>query len=117
MYATNEFTSDGVTDVYTLSFEGAIPGYLDEDHINVYYDDVLTDAGNWTLTTDTTITLDPIPDNGVVITIRRESDITELMVDYEGGSLLSEDNLDTANTQLLYLIQELADRIEALEDE
>lgn len=115
MYGTNEYTSDGVTATYSLSFEGEYPGYLDEDHIDVYYDDVLQDTGDWSWATDTSITLSPVPANGVVITIRRNSSIDSRMVDYEGGSLLSEDNLDTSNTQLLYLIQELADRIEALE--
>lgn len=115
MYATNEFTSDGVISTYTFSFEGEYPGYLEDEHINVYYDDVLVDTADWTLSTDTQVTLSPVPANGVVITIRRESDIAGRLVDYASGALLSQNNLDTSNTQLIYLIQELADRLEALE--
>jgi hypothetical protein len=115
MYSINEYTSDGVTSVYSFSFQGAYPGYLDELHINVYYDDVLVDRGDWSLTTDTSITLNPVPVNGVKITIKRESSIESRLVNYTGGTILSERNLDISNTQLLYLIQELADRIEILE--
>lgn len=115
MYSINEYISNGVTSVYSFSFQGAYPGYLDRDHIQVYYDDVLVDTGDWSFVTDTSILLDPVPVNGVNIKIKRESSIETRLVDYVGGTILSERNLDLSNTQLLYLIQELADRVEVLE--
>lgn len=115
MYSLNEYTSDGLTAVYSFSFEGEYPGYLEEDHIKVYFDDTLQDTGAWTLTTPTSVTLDPVPASGVVLKIARESDITSTDVNFSSGALLTEANLDLSNTQLLYLIQELSDRITKLE--
>lgn len=115
MYSINEYVSDGVTDIYSFSFEGAYPGYLSDSHVHVYYDGIKIDRGDWSFETDTSVALNPIPVNGVEITITRESSISTRLVDYEGGTILSERNLDLSNTQLLYLIQELHDKVTELE--
>jgi len=115
MYSINEFIGDGEEDTYTLSFQGDHPGYLSEDHIKVYFDDALQDTDAYTIEDSSKVILDPVPDALTIIKIKRVTPVTPL-VDYSSGAVLSELNLDKANVQLLYLVQELMDRVEELEN-
>jgi hypothetical protein len=117
MYSINEFTSDGVTAVYSFTFSGAYPGYIDRDHVKVYYDAVLQDSGAWSWTDDVKITLDPVPAANVVIKIARETPITNALVDYTSGAILNSANLDKCSLQFLYLMQELVDKPISLADD
>jgi hypothetical protein len=61
---------------------------------------------------DHTITLTPAPAKDSVVTIKRDTEIEERLVDFSDGAALKETELDTAFTQLFHIVQELRDYID-----
>lgn len=116
-YSYNDFTGDGATVVYSISFEGATPGYLEEDHVKVEFDGVLQDLADRSFDTPTQVRLIVAPASGTIIRFQRESSVTTPLVDFAGGSQLSEKNLDRNTLQMLYLTQEAFDVGKATTDE
>jgi len=109
-YSYKEVTGDGTTAVYTIAFSGPSPGYISEDHIFVTYDTVLQDQANREFITEEQVKLLNVPVSGTTIRIYRNSSIKTALVDFEGGSTLSEANLDKNTTQMLMLAQESYDK-------
>jgi len=117
-YAYNEWT--GVTSTeYTISFEGATGvegqpgefGYLDQDHVHFYLNEVLQDDSLRTFTTDTQITISaPLATD--TVKFKRESSLTTPLVDWVSGAGVSAYNLDTNTLQMLYVAQEAYDEVE-----
>jgi hypothetical protein len=103
-YALNQYYSDGVTTVYNLSFP-----YISRAHVKAYADDILL---TYSWISDSVIQLSSAPANDAVISIERQTPINERIVDFSNGSLLTETDLDLANTQALFAIQETYDKIE-----
>jgi len=110
-YSYNDFENvAGTQVVFPISFEGDTPGYIEEDHVFVTYDGVVQDQADRSFDTPTQVRLDlGNPGAGVAIRILRTSSITQAIVDFEGGSHLSERNLDKNTLQMLYLVQESTD--------
>lgn len=102
--ATKTSVGDGVTaGPYTFSF-----AYLKDAYIHCYLDGVETAL--FTLSTGS-VTFDTAPADGAVITIQRETVDTARLVDFQGGSTMTEANMDLDSDQIFHLLQE---RIDAL---
>ena len=91
---------DGSTTLYTFQFD-----YLDPAYVKVRVDG--SDVP-FTFTNTKTVTLATAPANGSTIIISRETS-RERLVDFTDGSVLIEDDLDLADTQLLHIVQEAFD--------
>jgi hypothetical protein len=78
------------------------------------YTQLLADGVNYTWTSATQVQLSAAPVVGQTLSIRRETPTTSRLVDWNDGSALNADALDTADLQNFYAIQEHKDYIEAL---
>lgn len=106
-YAT--YNGDGSTVAFTVPF-----GYLDRDHVKIYVDGVLTTAYQWT--TATQITFDSAPANGTAnILLKRETPVDDLTVEFDDSSAWLAGDVNNANLQALYRLEELQYNIDNLE--
>jgi hypothetical protein len=78
------------------------------------YTQLLADGVNYTWTSATQVQLSTAPVVGQTLSIRRETPTTSRLVDWNDGSALTADALDTADLQNFYAIQEHKDYIEVL---
>lgn len=81
--------------------------YLQKSHVKVQVDGVYTTDYNWI--TDGRIELISTAPFGSIVTITRETSPSARLVDYQTGSVLSEEILDTDSLQGFYLAQEAND--------
>jgi hypothetical protein len=110
--------------VYDLTFEGATanpPGYLDEDHIFMWLNDVLVTVGGgsaeyggsgitFVFTTDTQLTVTGYA--GVLddkVEFRRTMPIDQPIIDFVDGAGLTESDLDKLALENLYRVHEIQD--------
>ncbi|BAF89577.1 phage tail fiber protein [Azorhizobium caulinodans ORS 571] len=80
--------------------------YLDRSHIQVR---VALDLSGFTWDDPQTIRITPAPAPGAVVEIRRVTPRENRMVDFVDGSVLTESDLDLANIQTFYIVQEAID--------
>lgn len=99
-------TGDGETRVFSLPFP-----YLRREHIKVTVDAV---SVGFTFSSAATVSLAVPPLTGAEIVIQRITPTTPL-VDFASGGTLTEEDLDTANLQSLYLAEEADYRMSTLE--
>ena len=105
-----KYNGDGETvGPYVLPFP-----YISTTHIEVTVDGIEV-TFSWL--TSSTIQLDSAPAAGTVIFIKRKTARDSRLVDYTGGSVLSEEDLDTDSKQAFYLVQEAYDWITLNADE
>lgn len=106
----------------TVTFSVPFP-YLLRAHVKLYYGlslqsggytQLLVDGVNYSWTSATQVQLTAAPVVGQTLSIRRETPTTSRLVDWNDGSALTADALDTADLQNFYAIQEHKDYIEAL---
>lgn len=98
-----EYVQESFVDkTYTFSFP-----YLNPTHITVLVNE--TEVSFSFLDTYIVELLD-VPDIGDVITIKRNTNNTARLVDFNDGAIVSEVSLDLANTQNFFLAQEAVDR-------
>ena len=107
-YVKQEY--DGTNNTITLPFE-----YISKSDVYLYINDILVDSSNFVWVTDYTITVTMTLDIGDVITVKRISELSSPIVDYQSGTILTEANLDISNIQHLYHTQELIDYIDELD--
>lgn len=109
-YARSVFNIDaskaGLADPQNRQFDVDFP-YLDKAHVKVSFDGVETLQYEWI--NDYRIQLDDAPAVGGVVALVRETSPSERMVDYQTGSVLSEEVLDLDSLQGFYLAQEAND--------
>jgi len=98
------YTGDGSTTVYTFSFP-----YLDADHIHCYIDGDETTFFSVTATGE--VTFDSAPALASTVQIARETPRDEQLTVFTDTSVLLESDLNTAELQLLYLVQEAYDNL------
>jgi len=110
VYSVNTFTVSDATGLFTLSFAGDSPGYLDEDHVKYYIGEDVQPDGSRTFPTPTTVLIDPVPAIGTIISFRRQTSPDTRLVDWGSGLPITETLLDTSDLQWLYLTQEAADQ-------
>lgn len=109
-YARSVFNIDaakaGLPDPQNRQFDVDFP-YLDKAHVKIQIDGVETLQYEWV--NDYRVQLDDSPVVGGIITLVRETSPTERLVDYQTGSVLSEEVLDQDSLQGFYLAQEAND--------
>ena len=96
-----QYPGDGVTETFAVPFE-----YLDKTHLQVR---VALDIHAFTWDDPNTIRITPAPASGVVVELRRVTPRENRMVDFVDGSVLTESDLDLANIQTFYIVQEAID--------
>lgn len=104
-YSYNQYTGDGSTQQFSISFQ-----YISRDHIEVFLDGVETE--DFTFLSDTIVTLNTAPANGVIVRVARNTPKEERLVDFVDGSTLQESDLDTSATQQLFIAQEAFDTVD-----
>lgn len=113
-----QYPGNGSTVTFTVPFP-----YLLRAHVKLYYGlslqsggytQLLVDGVNYSWTSATQVQLTAAPVVGQTLSIRRETPTTSRLVDWNDGSALTADALDTADLQNFYAIQEHKDYIEAL---
>ncbi len=96
-------SGDGVTTTFNVPFP-----YLDESHVKAYVDGV--EDTDFTFPTSSQITFSTPPASGSLnLLIQRETPKTTRVVDWESGAQIEEVNLDNADLQMLYIVQEAFD--------
>lgn len=103
-YSYNEYTGDGSTDQFPVSFD-----YIEANDVSVYVDGV-EDTGISFLNAGL-IQTSSTPASGAVIFIVRNTDLDERIVDFTTGSLLTEEDLDLSADQLFKASQEAIDSV------
>lgn len=92
-------------DVYSIPFS-----YINKEEIEVYLDDVL--FVDWEFLNESQIKFKNLPSeasNPTMVSIRRNTDISEKIVEYTNNTLLNKENLNLSQDQLLYAVQEIYD--------
>lgn len=117
-YATHVEEADGVKTDFEVNFVG---GYINPSHVlcvsvvvdestnlatdrQIHTTEIVSESGN-----AATVRVAPAVEAGRTVIIFRDTTKTAMLVQYLNGSLLTKDNLDLANKQLLMLIQEMLD--------
>jgi hypothetical protein len=111
-FSFSEDSGDGVNKVFAFSFSGKAPGYISQDDIHVYVDDV--EVFGFSFPTDNTVQLlvapgepaDPAIPN---VVIRRIMDKDQTYHDYGRGNIFQETILNGSFRQNLYSLHELMD--------
>lgn len=108
--------SEALVSTYTIyegdgqqrSFSFSFP-YLSPSHVKVFINGGLVlETLDYSLNGNT-ITFDIAPQSGSTVEIKRQTALTERLVDFTDGSTLSANDLDTAYLHNLYLAQEYQD--------
>lgn len=105
-YSFIEYNADGATNTFTIPFL-----YVNTNEITVFSDGA--QIQNFSFTSQNTINIDPAPALNTVVRIQRTTNIAERAVDFVNGSVLSEEDLDTAFLQIFHASQEAVDRTAA----
>ena len=100
-YSIVEYVGDGIVDTFTVPFP-----YIDKTHVNVNVNGIFA-IYHWE--TSSTLRIVPTPANGAFVKIQRESSQAARLVDFKDGTILTEKDLDLANTQNFYIVQEALD--------
>nr|BDD47782.1 hypothetical protein 1 [Deltaproteobacteria bacterium] len=101
-YSYVEYTGDGLTVDFTFSFD-----YLDQSNVHVYVDDI--EVYNWYLSNQGVVRFNAAPDAGTTIKIRRITQRSSRLVDYEDGGQFREKDLDKDSKQTFFITQEALD--------
>jgi len=101
-----------VEHVYAGAISYYVPfSYIDEKDIAVYINGVKQSDTYYYWVSDFQLNITVPMSLGDIIKIKRETSVTDPIVDYVSGSILDEKSLDLSNTQMLYLNQETRDMI------
>jgi len=98
-----EYTSDGVTTQYDLTF-----GYLSKNHVFVFVDGELR-SFSWVSATRVELTTAPDPDQ--TVKVQRLTDRATRITDYSDGQTLLAGDLNAGDLQNFYIVQEMIDEI------
>jgi len=96
-----QYEGNGTQQSFAIPFP-----YLDKSHIEVR---VALDVTAYTWDDPGTIRITPAPAPGAVVEARRITPRDTRMVDFVDSSVLTESDLDLANTQTFYIVQEAID--------
>lgn len=108
-YSINRFTGTGAQTIWNLNFAG---GFISRDHIKAYLENAngtLTALGfGWI--SDSSVNVTPAVASGQAFIFYRDTPKNTPLVDFEGGSALTERNLDTTAKQAIFVGAETIDR-------
>ncbi|BAQ94451.1 tail fiber protein [uncultured phage_MedDCM-OCT-S38-C3] len=105
-----EWDGDGSTKEFTFTFD-----YLNKSHVFCYLNNsklkLVADGepadGEWAWDGDKKVKLGTAPEKGEVFKVERDTPDDKQIVEWEDGSYLVSNDLNTSDLQWLYLIQEL----------
>lgn len=100
-YSKVTYTGTGTLTNFTIPFQ-----YLDKANILVTVDG---NPKSFTWLNDTTVVISPAPAVDTKVVIARDTEKNKLLVDFNDGSVLTADNLDTSNRQIFFTMQETLD--------
>lgn len=104
------YEADGATTDFTFAFP-----YLSPTHIRVTVNGTVTTRGlDYELVGASLIRFFSPPVEGAAVEIRRVTDRTARLVDFENGSVLTEEALDLAHQQTFFISQEIIEEYEGL---
>lgn len=104
-YARHDYTGNGALKNFSVSFP-----YISTTHVEVYVGGVKKTLGvDYTFSNSSTIALTVAPGSGVAVLIKRNTPKDQRLVDYQDASVLTEDVLDLASIQMMYITQEQLD--------
>lgn len=117
LYSQNHWAGmDGVQTIWNFTFAG---GYIFKSHVRAYYLDALGARVNVTVTDDMFIgpyqlqVVPAIPASATRFVIYRDTPKDVPLVDFEGGAVMSEANLDRAAKQAIFVAAESLDAVAA----
>jgi len=105
-YSRSYTAADGTTRDFVLGFE-----YLDQSHIKVYINGVLTT--DWAWLNPTTIRFNTAPSAGAIVLLKRLTSPEQRLVEYTSPSSLNEEDLNADSLQAFFLSQEANDQANA----
>lgn len=105
-YSYVEYTGNGNTTSYTLSFTGQDKGYFRDSDIEVTVDGA---TAPFTLLSSNSLELDNAPALGSKVIIRRVMPKSEPYADFQRGNNFGQEVLNNSFLQLLYVVHELLD--------
>ena len=103
-YARTTYTANGSTATFSFSFP-----YISTAHIKAYVNG--TEDTGITFPTSSSITLSSTPANGATVLIKRISNPSARLVDFQDGSVLSASDLDQSANQNFFMAQETEDEV------
>ena len=117
-YALDTYTGDGTKTDFEVTFP-----YIQRDQVRVFQDttelQVITDgeptAGEYKWEDNDTILVGSPPPSGTPLKVLRNTPKGDQIVDWVNGSYIVANDLNTSDLQWLYSIQELIDRIDAID--
>lgn len=116
-YAYRQYAGNGSLTTFSVPFP-----YLLKAHVKVYtgydlatgtYTSLLVDGTNYSWTSSTQIQTTTAPAAGVTLTVIRQTPSTTQLVQWQDGANLIASDIDTADKQNLYVVQEQQDKNEA----
>ena len=96
-----DYVGDGATATFNLSFP-----FINRSHVKLYVDGV---SVSFTWITDSQIQADVAPANLTNVRVKRETPTATREVDWTNGAQQEESDLDLADTQVFYIVQEADD--------
>ena len=103
-YARTNYTANGSTPTFSFSFP-----YISTAHVKAYVNG--TEDTGITFPTSSSLTLSSTPANGATVLIKRISNPTARLVDFQDGSVLSASDLDQSANQNFFMAQETEDEV------
>jgi hypothetical protein len=100
-YSIVQYTGNGVTTNFAVTFP-----FISRDHVTVKVNGV---AVGFTWANDGLVVTNTAPINGALISVERDSNRAAPIVNFQDASVLTEADLDMANTQAVYVAQEAFD--------
>lgn len=101
-YARNEYEATAGQTDFVFSFP-----YISSAHIHAYVNGI--EETDWTLASATTLRFDSGLSEGDVVVIKRETSYNNRLVDWVGGTVITEQDLDEDSLQGFYMAQEAVD--------
>lgn len=99
-----QYRCDGSAVNFMLTFP-----YLRQQDITVFLNGVIVSGDDWSWLNEGEIQMDTAPALDDLLTIKRTTEQSERLVDFQDGGQVSEETLDLDSNQLFYLSQEAID--------
>lgn len=115
-YSISRFTGDGIQTIWNLNFAG---GFIDRTHIKAYLENAdgpVSELGfDWI--SDGSVDVTPAVAAGQSFVFYRDTPKNTPLVDFSGGSALTEHNLDTLAKQAVFVGAETIDRFAGVSEQ
>ena len=116
-YSYRQYAGNGATTTFSVPFPYLLKAhvhlYLGYDILDGTFTSELVDGVGFTWTSGTQVQCTTAPAAGQTLTVIRLTPSDSRLVDWQDGSNLIADDLDTADLQNLYVVQEQQDRKDA----